>query len=359
MAKAASRATNTVLKIGRVQVPVGLFSTVEKPGKLAVFVTAGPHGGVLKAESRARAVPGRVARDETPDVAEHSNDPFGPGAVSEPWSAEHETHAGAVAAGDPVAIDAGVMADTVAPEVFARGRMTVAPETREAPAVAAVDGEYGRVLVEEGTGEVVAPDQVRRGVRLADGRFIDCTERLAQIEERTRLECMEVVGFVDVTRVPRYRVKGAQYVGAGDGSALPALRLLFEGLRVTRRAAVVKVTKRSRQTLGIIAASAGVLMLFELVWSEDVREAPDRATAIHRADANADQLRRMIALIGAMGAPVDVLDDMRDDAIEMRERLYAQAAAGELEPDASSWTGVVDLVDDLMQQLEESLGVSD
>lgn len=324
MAKAASKASKfTTLTVGAVEVAVGLFPARAKSGALAEFDTAGPSGGVLQAQAVARPTP--VSEEvDVPEQPVHS-DPLSDAPLASP---ERDALAAELDDGPPV-------------ELLAAS----SPQ---------VDGEYGRELVEEGTGEVVLPQNVRRGVRLEDGRFIDCTDELAKIAEQTRLDRMEVVSFVDVTRVPRARTVGAYYVGVADEKAAKPLRLIFEALRSTRRAAVVKLTKRTRQSLGVVVASNKTLMLMELVWAEDHREPPARALAIQKAHVSDREVAQACKLVNAMSDSMESLNELRDDALALREELRAKALRGEV-AEVIVPKAVQDEQDDVMAQLEASL----
>lgn len=307
MAKAAGRSSgNTELFIGTMKASVGLFGTQAKPEKTAEFDTAGPNGGVLKFEMRGVAAPVEKTETDQPDVPVHS---------------------------DPLAgeiVEAPSRGPAVAAE-FAAGRVA-AVAGGELHAPAAVDGEFQRVLVEEGSGEIVEPDQMRRGVRLADGSFVDCTDQLAAIVERTKLDRMEIVKCIDSTQVRRERVVGSYYIGAQDADAAPKLRLLFEALRVRREVAIVKYTTRSRQQLGVIMphVKTGTLVLLSLVFAEDFREPPAKAKAIAKAQVRESNVLGMAKLLAALHGRVDDLDELRDDAIALREELKARAEAGEM-----------------------------
>jgi non-homologous end joining protein Ku len=298
MAEAAKKSSgNTDLFVGTLKAAVGLFGTNAKPSGLPGFATAGPNGGALKFEMRgAPAEP--EAREEPVDgvpAVEGKSDPL-------------------ATAEDPGREAPRLMESTVPSE-----------------AGAVVAGEFRRVLVEERSGEVVEPEQVRRGVRLDDGRFIDCTEQLDAIETQTKLDRMDIVKCIDSTRIRRQRVVGAYFVGGQDAKSKAVLKLLHTTLRRRREVAVVKYTTRSRQQLGVIEADhrTGTLMLLSLVWSEDWREAPAKAQ-LAEVEVPEGQVEKMGALLGALHGHVDVLDTLRDDAIALREELLARALAGEM-----------------------------
>lgn len=392
MATATTKATSlTTLVIGQVEVPVGLFSTVASPDKLAEFETAGPTGGRLKYETRAVEKPPEPVSDPLGDLEgalerslEQVRDPEMPPKGGPPlperepeaftvgWesigerdrfeddpppeSARWRDQPGAMAEQQAIAeaaekagvVEPGALTDRFQPE-RPLGREDVAEVAQsageahrghavhDAIADSLADGEFRQVLVEEGTGHVVEKADVRRGVR-RDGEFIDCTDQLAQIDEDTRLDRMEVVphGFVDITRVQRARMKKTYYLGAETQRAAKALRLIYLGLKRKRRGAVVKLTKKSRQSLGVVGWLGECLVLYELVFAEDFREPPARALLIQHekvAEKVSDrEVEAFCALIDAWSGTVAVLDDLRDDAIARREELYAQAVAGEVQP---------------------------
>lgn len=288
MAEAASRASgNTVLYVGTLAVNVGLFGTQAKLAKEAEFDTAGPHGGVLRHQQRAAEKP-----------------------------IEEQVEAPVPVTSDPLA---GI-ADFTAP-------------TGTSDAVASVEGEFRQVLVEDGYPDhTVEPHELRKGVRLEGGEFIDCTDQLAAIVERTKLDRMDVVATVDSTTIRRREVIGAYYIGAQDEKAPPVLRLLFEALAQERRAAVVKFTTRSRQQLGVIVPDTrtGTLMLMSLVFHEDYRDAPAKAKVIQNAQVTEAQVDVMRQIVKSLNDTPDVFDTLRDDAIALREELRARALAGEM-----------------------------
>jgi len=299
MADASKRAaTLTTLVIEQVKVGVGLFTTVAKPGGLATFETAGPNGGVLLQQEAAHEKPL---------------------SSSEPMAEVTPQHGF-----DPLAADPG----SEAPPIEDGG------STQRAADAGLTPGEFRKVLVEQGTGQVVNPDEVRRGIRLDDGSFMDCTGRLKAIEEETKLEQMTVVKFIDVGQVERARVLASYYIGASEPKGAKPLHLIYEAMKARRRVAVVKWSNRSRQSLGVLVphGKSETLMLLKLAWAEDWREAPSKAVSIMRAGVTDAEVEMAGKLIDAMSDTVDSLDELRDDAIVLREDLHAEALAGEVEP---------------------------
>lgn len=302
MAEAAKRvAATTTLTLGDVRIPIGLFSTSAKSASPVKFDTAGPNGGRLHYEQRGR-----------PAVEDGG------------------------APGEEAKRDA--LADDPGPERPIEDRAE-APAQRAGLLEPTQEGIYAQVLVEDGSGEVVPSDAVRRGVRLEDGSFVDLSARIEAIEEQTRLEAMDVIAFVDVAHVPREYVTGSYYVGVDAEEDARALALLYRAMRATRRGAVVKWTKRSRQAFGVIVphGRSGTLIALELMWAEDIRQPPKRALRVRETHETLppQAVEAAIELVQAMSAPPSVLDEQRDDALALREELLARALAGEIESDSA------------------------
>jgi DNA end-binding protein Ku len=267
-----------------VSCPVSLYKTTTDE-KNPTWDTAGPNGGVLHQE----------AVGVIEEAAEEKDSPMeDPGSDAPPVSAE---------------------------EAFARAA--------EQPAIATVT----RALFEEGTGQQVEPDEVRRGIRGEDGSFVDLTDGLEAIKERCKLEEMKVVDFIRVEEVRRERVVGSYYV-APDGPGAPkVVRLLHEAMRETKRVAVVKFTKRTKQSLGVLVPhpASKSLVLIEMAWAEDCRELPDRVQVPGQVDVAADEVAVAVELVQAMaGKRADSLDILTDDARDMRRDLIARAERGEV-----------------------------
>lgn len=290
MARASSRPTRTTLVIGQVKVPIGLYGTVARVRDLAEFETAGPNGGALMYAAAAK--PAELSNDTPVREARVEADPF------------------ASTSGD-VRLESG--ASMVA---------------------MAAPGEFRQVLVEDGSGEVVERADVRRGVRLENGTFVDCTEHLTRIEAMTTLDSMTVVEFIDVGQIERARIQASYFVGAQESLGLRPLRLIHEAMRRCRRVAVVRWTAKSRQSLGVLTAHRDGLVLLKLAWSEDWRDLPAKASSVLGASVSEEEIEMAVALVQAMSGKggTTTLDDLRDDAIVAREDLRERALAGELEP---------------------------
>jgi non-homologous end joining protein Ku len=295
----------TTLAWGRVRVPVATWKTTGAPDA-PKFVQAGPHGAELETglikDGRRFVLP-----EEEQQKFEDQSDPF---VVDDAFSTEPD------------------------------------PELPPPPA-------YESGLLEKGRDEAVSVEDVRRGIRDADGRFIDLTDELLKIGEDTQLDEMRVIGFIARNRLPITRVQGAYYLGA-DGGGVKALRLLYECVR-SGRAALVKWTKTSRQSFGAVIADGRShdLVVVELAFAEEVRTSPLKARTHLQADVSVMELNAAKLLMRAMEISADELDEISDTRLTLERDLVRRALEGKLEgfalPDRPAAPDPEEAVEDLLR----------
>jgi non-homologous end joining protein Ku len=270
----ATRGTKTTLVFGLLATPVQLFKTTGEPGKDAKWETAGPSGGALRRDA----------------------------SVSRPLS---ETKGNPLASAEIPASEPG----------------------------GARESASSSVLYEGETGAVVSSAEVRRGVRREDGKFIDLTEQIDAIAERSKLEEMEIVSFVRRDAIPRARAIGSYYLAPAEGADPRVLRLLLEAMREENRVAVVRWTKTKNQALGVVAPGArDTLVVLELAWAEDVR-VPSTRCLLAEVAITPDEVAAARELVREMSESVTAgsLATLRDDARRLREELLSAARSGRLE----------------------------
>lgn len=176
----------------------------------------------------------------------------------------------------------------------------------------------------------------RKGVRKADGKFVDLTDQIEEITERSTLEEMRVVSFIDTRHVPRERIISAYYL-AGDsgGKGLPPTRLLatlMRAMRAKERVAVVRFSKRVGQTLGILTPRRdGSMLLLELAYAAQERGPNPTCLAANQVEPRKEDVAGAIELIEAMAGKRESLDSIRDPRLTMEMELIARAEAGELD----------------------------
>ena len=186
----------------------------------------------------------------------------------------------------------------------------------------------------------VAPvTRVEQGVHTEAGEWIDLTERLAEIDRRTKVNGMEVAATIAVNAIPRERVRDAHYIAGVDPDTFKVLALLWRGLRNADRAAAVRWTKRTAQTLGLIVARGQLdsrtnpahLVLLEVEWAANMRKPAAKVTGPIRAEVAPDEIASAVELVEAFHAPPSAMHDLRDERNASRAELLQLARDGRLE----------------------------
>lgn len=175
-------------------------------------------------------------------------------------------------------------------------------------------------------------EKPRKGILNAAGGFIDLTDEIDAIAERTKLDEMRVSDFIRTEQVQRGRILGSYYIAPDGPGAAKVLRLLHEAMRDTKRVAVVRFTKRSKQTLAVLIplAESKALEVIELAWAQDLRDIPLPCEACTHVEVTREEVELAVSLVEAMSATrADSLDTLTDDARQLRRELIAKAEAGE------------------------------
>ena len=199
-----------------------------------------------------------------------------------------------------------------------------------------VDREEFAERVATSAPKVYTPPEtdVQQGVHTDSGKWIDLTDRFAEIDERTKVDGLEVVATIASTAIPRERVRDAYYVGGQDPATFKVLALLWHSLRSTNRVAAVRFTKKTAQALGIIVPRAGDhphLLLLELEWAENMRPVPRKASGPIGAAVEQGELAAAIELVEAFEAGPSAMNDLRDERLNARAELMEKAKAGQLD----------------------------
>lgn len=177
--------------------------------------------------------------------------------------------------------------------------------------------------------------EVQQGVHLANGTWVDLTDRLREVDERTKVHGLDVVATIDTTSIPRERVRDAKYVAGVNPAEYAVLALLWRALRQTRRAAAVRFTKRTAQALGIIVARGGSddahLVLLELEWADNMRAPSGRVTGPITAEVDDREVAAAVELVDAFAAGPSAVNDLRDERLAKRAELLELARSGQLD----------------------------
>lgn len=292
---AAPRATKTRLAFGLVACDIALYKTSQEE-KAPTWDKAGPNGGEL------------LPATTTDEIAQATT--------------------AALTPSDP-------LADNPA-EAFAE---IAGSEDPPEPVVA----------IEQNTRQELFKDDIRRGIRNEDGTFTDLTDGLEQIAEATKLDEMRVADFIRTEEIRRDRIVGSYFLAPGDAAAAKVVRLMHEAMRLEHRVAVVKWTKKSKQSLGVLVPhpESKSLMVIELAWAEDMRAVPEKVMLPRQVTVTDEEVGVARDLVVAMHSTrAEALDSLTDDARRLRAELVESGGTVLVpeHPEVEQGADVIDLM---------------
>jgi DNA end-binding protein Ku len=208
---------------------------------------------------------------------------------------------------------------------------------------------YKRVC--EICGNEIEYRDIAKGYELDDGRVVILTdEDFAKLPVSTD-KSIQVLEFVPTEEVDPIFFQKTYYLEPDKTAGRPYV-LLRQALEDTDRHAVVKITIRQRESLGILRARDDVLVLHTIFWPDEIRK-PDFGFLDQDLEVRPQELKMATSLIDNMAGsfkPEQFTDEYRD---AMAGLVAAKAEGAEL-PDRLEEEDQGDVID-LMTALERSV----
>ncbi|MET0235950.1 MAG: Ku protein [Kibdelosporangium sp.] len=211
---------------------------------------------------------------------------------------------------------------------------------------------YKRVC--EICGNEVEYRDIAKGYELDDGRVVILTdEDFSKLPVSTD-KSIQVLEFVPTEEVDPIFFQKTYYLEPDKTAGRPYV-LLRQALEDTDRHAVVKITVRQRESLGILRARDDVLVLHTIFWPDEIRK-PDFGFLDQDLEVRPQELKMATSLIDNMAGsfnPEQFTDEYRDAMAGMVE---AKAAGAELpdRPEEEDQGDVIDLMTALERSVEQS-----
>jgi len=211
---------------------------------------------------------------------------------------------------------------------------------------------YRRVC--EKCGQEIAFEGIARGFEAPDGRVAVLTRQdMTQLPLRSG-KTVEIVQFVDESEIDPVYFEKTYLVEATGVGAKPYV-LLRDALAATRRAGVVKVALRSRESLALVRPRGDLLVMDTMLWPDEVRD-PAFARPSAEVIASRAEVGMAESFIEQMTGPWRP-DDFSDGYRAALEQLVAARLSGvplpEEAPTSADQGGeVVDLMAALRASVE-------
>ncbi|MCZ0992058.1 Ku protein [Streptomyces noursei] len=141
-------------------------------------------------------------------------------------------------------------------------------------------------------------------------------------EELSRLpmptaKTLSILSFADPSEIDPLQFDKAYYLGPNGPSAAKPYALLREALEHHAKVAIGKVAMRGRETLAMLRAHDGALVMHALLWPDQVRSAEGIAPEAVRIREN--EMKLAETLMDSLGAldPAELHDDYREAVEEL------------------------------------------
>lgn len=199
-----------------------------------------------------------------------------------------------------------------------------------------------------------------KGIFEKDGTFFPVEQsQLELIDEQTKLQDLEIAGFIPLSEVPFERTTDAYFLTPGGKSAasVKPLALLRDGLKERKVAGFGSITLRTKTYPFIVWVKDDGIILNTLAYAATF-DASEAAESISAVATDEKTLAMAGTLIDQLTVDAVNLDGIKNDRVEAREEVIAKVLAGEkLEPVAVE-AAAEEASDDLAALLQASIGVN-
>src|SRR5215469_3324231 len=168
-------------------------------------------------------------------------------------------------------------------------------------------------------------EEVAKGYELADGEIVILTEEdMAELPLPTT-KSIEVVQFCPAEQLDPILFNRSYFLEP-EAAGARAFSLLREALEQSGKIAIAQVALRQRESLAILRARDGVLVLETLLWPDEVR-VPDFGFLSDNIEVRPQELRMAESLIESMTLDFDP-DEYHDSYREALQELVAAKVEG-------------------------------
>ena len=222
--------------------------------------------------------------------------------------------------------------------------------------VHAVDGgriRYKRVC--ELDGQEVPYSDIAKGYELPGGEMVVLSDEDFSNLPLASSKEIDVLEFVPAEQIDPLLYNKAYYAEP-DKSAVKPYVLMRDTLADSERVAVVKVTLRSREALGVLRAHDDVLVVHTLLWPEEIRNAESLAPQTD-VTVRKQELAMASSYIDSLAADFDPSQYTDEYRAAVEELVAAKAAGREVtavEPSNDGGGEVIDLVEALRASVQQA-----
>ncbi|MYT27324.1 MULTISPECIES: Ku protein [unclassified Streptomyces] len=206
-------------------------------------------------------------------------------------------------------------------------------------------------------GEEVPNEEVGKGYQPpGDDTVVPITdEDLSRLPMPTA-KTLSILSFVDPAEIDPLQFDKAYYLGPNGAGAAKPYALLREALEHHEKVAIGKVAMRGRESLAMLRAHDGALVMHALLWPDQIRSAEGIAPEDVRIRANEMQLAE--TLMDSLGEldPAELHDDYREAVEELVATKLAGGTPAAADVSAAPGAQVIDLTTALEKSVRAARG---
>lgn len=193
-----------------------------------------------------------------------------------------------------------------------------------------------------------------------DGEFHEIpASEIEVIDELTKLDTFTVQEFIPIEDIPWERAQASYFLVPPKGVGVKTLVALRKAMKRRNAAGVAKLMPRSRQKLAVIYPKHGGLMVTCLSYADAYEQVLEGAAKFSGVEVDEKIVSLTEKLVTSMMEPASVLNEYRDDKIDLRADLIERAKLGEEPIEAPEPQPEVRVPDSLEEALEESFRRAD
>jgi DNA end-binding protein Ku len=204
--------------------------------------------------------------------------------------------------------------------------------------------------------KVVERDEIAKGYEFAKGQYVTFSpEELKALDEKAT-NAIDVNEFVPLAKVDRLYFEKAYFLGPDKGGER-AYRLLAEALKATGRAGLGQYSARGKQYLVLVRPMDGVLVMEQLHYQPELRNAGDvPVPEVPVKDAELALAKQLIEQTSTDEFhPEKYHDTVRERVLEaIQQKVEGQEITAE--PEEKPETKIIDLMDALKASLSKREG---
>ncbi|MFE7665087.1 non-homologous end joining protein Ku [Streptomyces celluloflavus] len=200
-------------------------------------------------------------------------------------------------------------------------------------------------------GEEVPNEEIGKGYPASDDAIVPITDddlsRLPLPTART----LTILSFVDPGEIDPLQLDKSYYLGPDGLAAAKPYTLLREALEHHEKVAIGKVAMHGRETLAMLRAHDGAIVMHALLWPDQIR--PTKGVVPGDVEIRPNELTLAEVLMDSLGEldPAELHDDYREAVEQLVAAKVAGGEPGVPEAGAASGAKVIDL----MAALENSV----